>query len=227
MIPVAPAPKPATFDAKVRRPGQLAIAELCGKSPKVKRIAGRSFKKVPGAKREGDIPFDRFPAYWTRCLDELMSAYREICAYSCFRIHPVTGARSADHFVAKSMTWRRVYEWSNYRLCSSRMNARKNDAGTVLDPFAIQPDSFQLELLGFQVHPDRSLPVAKQLPIQQTIDRLGLNEFRHDRARDAERYWLRASDPKEGIALRVLQEESPFVAYELYRQDRLNPGDIW
>jgi hypothetical protein len=83
-----------------------------------------------------------------------MAAYHQICAYSCFRIHPVTGAQSADHFAPKSQSWRKVYQWSNYRLCSGRLNARKNDYGDVLDPFEIQPGWFQLELLGFQVIPD-------------------------------------------------------------------------
>jgi hypothetical protein len=150
-----------------------------------------------------------------------MSAYSEVCAYSCFRIHPVTGARSADHFAAKSKNWRKVYEWANYRLCCSRMNARKKDFGSVLDPFTIQPGWFQLELVGFQVIPNHALSADQRLAIQQTIDLLGLNAFARERAKDADRYW------SGGVSLGVLKEESPFVATELHRQGRLNPGDIW
>jgi hypothetical protein len=91
----------------------------------------------------------------------------------------------------------------------------------VLDPFTIQPGWFQLELLGFQVIPDPSLPRATRDAIQDTIDRLGLDDFKSDREKDAERYWNR------DISLRVLKEESPFVAEELRRQGRLNPGDVW
>jgi hypothetical protein len=29
------------------------------------------------------------------------------------------------------------------------------------------------------------------------------------------------------VSLRVLKMESPFVAFELHRQGRLNPGDVW
>jgi hypothetical protein len=41
------------------------------------------------------------------------------------------------------------------------------------------------------------------------------------RARDAERYWARE------VTLRVLRDDSPFVARELNRQGRLNVGDFW
>jgi hypothetical protein len=215
------APEPATFDRDVRQPGLRAIAELCGKKPKTKRSAGKPFKKLRGVEHERDIPPDRFPPYWVDCLDELMSAYDQICAYSCFRIHPVTGARSADHFVARSRSWRRVYEWSNYRLCSSRLNARKNDFSGVLDPFQIKPGWFQLELLGFEVQPDPSLPESIRKKVQRTIDRLHLNDFRHAREERAALY--RSGE----VSLRVLKMESPFVAFELHRQGRLNPGDVW
>lgn len=219
MIPVAKAKKPSSFDEKVRRPGLRAIAELAGKPSPFPRKAGKRLRKI--ARREQDIPPDKLPAYWTVCLDDLMAAYQETCAYACFRIHPVTGARSADHFAPKSRSWRQVYEWSNYRLCCSRMNARKNDFGRVLDPFKIQPGWFQLELVGFQIIPDLRLPAVTRKRIEQTIDRLGLNDFRRDREKDAERYW------SKGCSLRVLREESPFVAYELHRQGRLTPGDAW
>lgn len=218
MIPVALALEPRTFDARVRQPGLRAIAELCGKPPPTRRTAGRPF--LPIARREQDIPADRLPPYWEACLDDLMEQYDAICAYSCFRIHRVTGARSADHFAAKSRAWRRVYEWSNYRLCSARLNARKQ-AHAVLDPFAIQPGWFQLELVAFQVHPDRRLAKSLQARIQRTIDRLGLDDFCEDRAEDAEQYWSR------DVSLRVLRQDSPFVAYELMWQGRLNAGDTW
>ena len=130
------------------------------------------------------------------------------------------GARSVDHFAAKSHAWSRAYEWSNYRLCCSRLNARKHTA-SVLDPFLVKPGWFQLELVAFQVHPDRRLPKPLQARIQRTIDRLRLNDFRDDRAEDAEDYW------SGGVVLRILKRESPFVAYELMRQGRLNPGDTW
>jgi hypothetical protein len=90
-----------------------------------------------------------------------------------------------------------------------------------LDPFKIQNGWFQLELLGFQVLPNPALSRGLRYQVQSTIDRLGLNSFRAEREKDAERYWAR------DISLRTLEEESPFVAAELRRHGRLNPGDMW
>jgi hypothetical protein len=218
VIPVVLAPEPATFDKLVRQPGLRAIAEMCGRPPPTPRVAGRPFRRI--ARRPQDIPVDRLPPYWVSCLDDLMEAYGDICAYSCFRIHRVTGARSADHFAAKSHAWKRAYEWSNYRLCCSRVNARKH-AARVIDPFRVEPGWFQLELVAFQVHPDRRQPKPLQARIQRTIDHLRLNDFRDERAEDAEQYWSR------DVSLRILKLDSPFVAYELMRQGRLNAGDTW
>jgi hypothetical protein len=190
MIRVTPAPEPPTFDQRVRTPGLRAIAEMVGEKPY--RRGGRRFQKR--ADRRGDIPAEEFPTYWTEALDDLMTAYDRICAYSCFRIHPVTGSRSVDHMAAKSRAHDKVYEWSNYRLASS--------------------------LLGFQVVPDRGLMPEIRNRVKQTIDRLGLDDFRSSRERDAENYWSRR------VSLVVLTEESPFVAKELRRQRRLNDGDI-
>lgn len=219
MIPVVKAGKPKAFDRTVREPGLRAIAEMAGKPPPFARTAGRPHTQI--AKRKADIPSTKFPPYWTEALDDLMSAYGEICSYSCFRIHRVTGARSVDHFAPKSQHWRAVYEWANYRLCCSRMNSRKNDFGDVLDPFTIGPGWFELELVGFQVIPGNLVPPPSLRHVTETIDRLGLNDFSRERAEDAERYW------KCDYSLRVLKKDSPFVAYELHRQNKLNPGDVW
>lgn len=221
MIPVIKAPKPKGFDDKVRRPGLRAIAEMVGKKPPYPRTAGSPYKKI--ASRERDIPYDKFPAYWVEALDDMMVAYHEICAYSCFRIHSITGARSVDHFIPKSRSWRWVYQWSNYRLCSAQMNARKNGFSDVVDPFEVKQGWFLLELLGFQIHPNPRLPRSIRDAIQTTIDRLGLNDSDLCRRRqyDAEEYLLNK------LPLNILRRESPFVALELRRQKKLKPGDAW
>ncbi|MFM9960655.1 MAG: hypothetical protein ACKV2Q_05460 [Planctomycetaceae bacterium] len=132
----------------------------------------------------------------------------------------MTGWRSVDHFAPKSRKWDQVYQWSNYRLACGPLNARKKDFGDVLDPFDITDGWFQLELVGFQVIPDPSLKQPTYGRVQDTIIRLGLNDFCRSRERDAENYWAKE------VSLRVLTEESPFVAKELRRQTRLNAGDV-
>jgi hypothetical protein len=150
-----------------------------------------------------------------------MMAYGRICAYSCFRIHPVTGSRSVDHIAPKPRAWDQVYEWSNYRLASSLLNARKQNFSDVLDPFLVGDDWFELELVGFQVKPAQQLDAEIRPRALATIDRLGLNdfEFRSSRERDAQCYW-------DGIPFHILAEESPFVARELKRQGQVRPEDI-
>ena len=85
MIPVSPANEPAPFDSKVRKRGELAIAEMVGEQPK--RSSGKPFKQR--AKRRDELSPTDFPPYWTDCIDELRMAYGEVCSYACFRIHPV------------------------------------------------------------------------------------------------------------------------------------------
>ncbi len=192
MIKVVPAPESATFDSKVRQPGLRALA------------------------RKGKIR-----PYWTRALDDLMAAYHEICAYSCFRIHPITGARSADHFAPKPKDRDNIYEWSNYRLVCSRLNSSKRDFGDVLDPFEIEDGWFQLELLGYRVKPSPALDASKRTQVQDTITRLKLNAplFYNERIKVAEQYL------SGDISLRILEENAPFVAKELRRQGKLLPHD--
>lgn len=236
MIHVEPAPEPARFHDEVRAPGLRAVAEMVGKSPPYPRTRGSAYKQrtqtvvEPGGSkrkvlviREEDLQSSELPAYWTECLDDLMEAYDQVCAYSCFRIHEVTGARSADHFAPRSRAWNLVYEWSNYRLACSRLNARKRDFTDVLDPFEVHTGWFRLELVGFQALPAADLDASIAGRVQNTIDRLGLNDqdLRSSRAKDAEYYW--AGD----VSLQVLREESPFVATELARQGRLRAGDVF
>lgn len=51
------------------------------------------------------IPAKKFPTLWTQALPDMHKAYKEICAYCCLRIHPVTGAASVDHMAPKSRDW--------------------------------------------------------------------------------------------------------------------------
>lgn len=210
MIPVTTATEPSTFESQVRTPGLRAIAERVGEKPK--RTAGKAFTKL--ATRREDIPSSAFPTYWTLCIDDLMTAYDFICAYSCFRIHKVTGAASVDHMAPKSRRWDRVYEWTNYRLACSRMNARKNNFEDLIDPFEVQEDWFQLELVGFEVFANPTLDPVIRAKVETTVLRLRLNDFSDDRATDAENYW------SGEVSMKILQQESPFVAKELIRQGR-------
>ena len=191
MIPVARAEEPETFDARVRRPGRIALARSV--------VAG--------------VGADLRPL-WREALPDLMAAYDQVCAYSCFRIHPTTGAGSVDHFIPKSVNKALAYEWCNYRLACARMNARKGAATDVLDPFEVQDGWFALELVGFQVVVGAGIAPDIAAQVTRSIERLDLNAdvCCDTREEYATSYW------GEAIDWNHLRRNAPFVAFELERQ---------
>ena len=106
----------------------------------------------------------------------MMRAYDQICAYMTVYIEKVTGAATVDHMIPRSVEWRQVYEWDNYRLACSLMNSRKNDAIGVLDPFHVKSGWFELEFVSFQVKPATTLSASIRNRVEKTIARLRLND---------------------------------------------------
>ncbi len=219
MIRVALADEPDDFDQKVRKPGLRAIAELVGEVPEVRR-RGRPTRKR--AERREDLKSDDFPPLWTDALDDLCSAYHRICAYTSFYIPRVTGARSVDHMIPKSVAWDHVYEWSNLRLACAIMNSRKRDAQTVLDPFEVLDEWFELDCVGYQVKPRDGVEPDILARVEDTLIRMGLNDGECCALR--EEY---VSDYRSGdISLTRLERRAPFIARELRRQGKLRAGDV-
>lgn len=205
MMRVTLAPEPDTFDERVRQPGLRALDRLARKL------------SVP----KSDIPSSKLPDHWHRSLGDLLAAYNRICSYLCLYIPRGTGARSVDHMVPKSLAWDRTYEWDNYRLACSLMNSRKGDAVHVLDPFEVEDGWFVLELVAFQVLPAGGLADPTATRVEDTIERLRLNDEECCGAREeyAEEYW------RENVTLDYVARRAPFVANELRRQNRLRAGD--
>lgn len=196
MIRVAAQPEPANFDQDVRAPGLLALARLAE--------THGSIESIPAA---------ALPPHWQKCLNQLHDAYAGICAYMCHRIPRTTGARTADHYVPKSMAAADAYEWSNYRLACSRMNARNHVAADVLDPFEIDDGWFWLKFYGFQVRPARGLDPQLRERVQHSIDRLRLND--HDCRRDRSDVFRHYQETQ---SFSWLLSEAPFIAREVERQ---------
>lgn len=186
MIHVDLQPEPDDFDSRVCQPGQRALAA--------------------GVKE--------LPPYWRECIPALRERYRNVCAYLCVYIPRGSGAVSVDHLAPKSKRRELAYEWSNYRLVCSLMNARKRDFEDVLDPVEIPHGWFVLDLTFMQVLPSPALDPATRARVQATIDRLKLND---DECRAARDQWLACYWDK-GMPFEMLEEMSPFVARELRRQ---------
>jgi hypothetical protein len=186
LIRVQPQPEPADFDAKVRQPGRRAL------------------ESRP----------EKLPNHWRHCSKQLWEAYRGICAYLCIHIPPGTGARSVDHHAPKRSNPDLAYEWSNYRLVCSLMNARKRDFEEVLDPFYIEDGWFILDLSGLQVLPHPELDEETRRNVLATIERLKLND---KECRDARANYY-DDFAASHLSFDVLEKRSPFVAMELRRQ---------
>lgn len=218
MIHVHPAPEPLDFEAKVRAPGLSAMQEQIGNPPTYPRTGPR-MEKI--ADRIEDIPAAALKPYWRACLGQLRSAYGGICSYLCFYVEEVTGSATVDHFVAKSVDRRLAYEWSNYRFACALMNSYKNAATSCLDPFEVEDDWFELELVGYQLRPAEHLAQEIVTRVRETIRILDLN---HPDICDKRA--SHAMDYETGeISLRHLEKRSPLVARELRRQGKLLPHD--
>ena len=225
-----PEPRPPgfDFDGKVRQPGRSALAELTGQGPTISR-RGPRIKNKKGVDRIEDLDPKvlRKHPYWTRALDVLHEAYGGICAYSCFYIEPVTGP-TVDHFVAITRAeLAQAYEWDNYRLASSLMNACKREFPDVLDPFFVQNGWFELDMDTLEVKPAVSLAPEIRQRVEETIERLKLNsrDCKSARRRYFDLYW-QPKDPSRPIPLWFLEEQAPFLAREMRRQRRVRPEDL-
>ncbi len=201
MMRVIPASEPPSFDSSVRQPGLRALRSL----------AAREFGGAMDA-----VPAGRFPPCWRESLGDLLEACQPVPLCCCG-----TGAPSVDRVVAKSTAWDQAYEWRNYRLACSLMNARKGQVASVLDPFEVGNGWFVLELVAFQVLPDPGLPDPTATRVNETIDRLRLNdeECCGARAEYAQEYWC------ANITIDYVRRHAPFVESELRRQNRLNATD--
>ncbi len=187
MIRVQPKPEPPDFDEKVRQLGLRAQRQNPPRNP---------------------------PLWRKECLHQLWEAYEGICSYLCVFIPKGSGARTVDHFVPGSRRPDLLYEWSNYRLACSLMNARKRQFEDVLDPFEVEDSWFVLDLSFLQVLPNPGLAEEPRRRVQETIDRLGLNDNECLQARaNAYDVYLRNE-----LSLDLLRKWSPFVAREMGRQ---------
>lgn len=219
MIPVVLAEEPADFDAKVRQPGLSAVDELVGRVPRIKRRGPRR-KKV--ADTEAKISAEAFPPFWRDALDDMMLAYEQRCAYLAMFIE-VTGNPTVDHVIPKSYAWNKVYEWSNYRLCTGVVNSKKGELLGLVDPVDAKRGWFELDLSSYRVVRSASAPKAAWEKIDATLPLLNLRDCCLQRKRYVEDYYLGPGN--KGIDLDYLERRAPFIAAEVRRQGQLARGD--
>lgn len=173
MISVTQQPEITDFDSVVRQPGLTSL-----------RNAGLDPSLVHGD--------HNFKDYWNH--DSVKEAFRDTysrtCAYFGIYISRNTGAYSVDHYLPKSLHPAYLaYEWDNYRLACSRVNSRKGTK-TVLDPFIVQDNWFQLELASglLRLHKE-NIPDTYRGIASFTISPSGLDLNSDDLCTERSEYW--------------------------------------
>ena len=236
MIRVEIQPEPDGFDAAVRQPGLRALRELLGiPSEEVRR--GRPRTNIPGHTQITAKNLENAD-YWTECIPDLHRAYGGLCAYLALFFPGGTGPSPVYHSLSKNVWIQQaqqaktgaaalealqpIYAWSNYRLSSLLMNARKGDSDDVLAPACIEDHWFILRFTDLSVQPGEGLTDKERQAVENTITRLSLNDSECCRARAA-RF---DAYIQEDISLRYLAQRSPFVAREARRQGLLRETDL-
>ena len=231
VIPVAPQPEPRLpaydFHHDVYERGEDTIRQLAGLAP-LRTWKGPNVTARVARIEDVTHTMVRDYPHWTRAMPALHRAYGGYCAYLARYIEPVE-TPTTDHFVAlrNATDPMLAYTWSNYRLAHAMVNGVKSAIPEVLDPFEIGEQWFALDLVTFKTVLGPKAPPEKREAVGRTIDVLKLDgrELATTRRRAAERYW---SPPrgKRPIPLWSLEQDEPFLAYELRRQGRLNPEDV-
>lgn len=193
MIPVQEQPEPSDFSTKVRLPGQAFLR-------RVPKPNSKQFKSQ---------------RHWKNCIGDLYTAYKGICAYSAHWIPPDTSRATVDHFIPKDSAPELAYEWSNYRLCTEKMNGYKDNKTDVLDPFRIKYGWFIINFTTFFIEAEASLPISLKDGVNDTITRLKLND--DDTLVQQRTNWVQMYIDGD-VSFDFLTRRYPFIAYELDRQ---------
>lgn len=193
MIFVREEAEPANFHTQVRAPG-------------------RAFLVTNRTPTSGEFKPHR---YWKHTILDLHAAYRGICAYSARWIPPSVSRGTVDHYIPKSVDSDLAYEWSNYRLCTEKMNKNKDIELDVMDPFKIQNGWFVINFATYFIEPEDNLPDYIKTAVSETITRLKLNDddiLIQERANTVVLY------SNDDVSFDFLLRRYPFIAYELERQ---------
>lgn len=246
MMKLTVAPEPPTFSERVYLLGLRALAEQTGQPlpPGVPARPKGQKTFTPLVRANDDehglagtpilkpehIPPALIRDLWTEAISDLRMAYRDLCAYTCFRIHLVTGMATVDHAVPKSHDVHLAYTWSNFRLACHGVNSRKGADPQVLDPADIEDGWFVLSLMSFKIAPALGLTAAQTKVVQHTIDKLELNDRGPAvRREEFKRLWRRVTSqmpvdtngrPMVNVRrlqeeLEMLEEDDPYLAAAL------------
>ena len=197
MIRIEKFAPPANYEREVRRPG----LNFLRRNPN------------PSA-----IDFSRH-SYWKAIHNELYQLYSGICSYcsswTARNPRPNRDNTSVDHFIPKSIHPNLAYEWTNFRLCRARLNAKKDNSTEVMDPCYIKNGWFQIDFRTFLMNTSSDTPNIIREYVNRSIDILGLNDddYVNERLEIIRLYAL------EEITIDELGAKYPFIAEEIRRSN--------
>lgn len=192
MINVTPVPKPATFDAKCKVPGDKWVAQ----NPKGRRKKGT-----------------KLPSHWTPFLADLANGFNHLCGYAA--MHTPTGGQ-VDHYIAQESDELKAYEWENYRFASGTMNnikRRKDDK--VLDPYTVPNGWFEVTLPDLQMRLTPAVPCANKRQAEYMLKEMKLRD--DERIIRWRRSWYQMYELGE-LTLEGLRRKAPLIAEAVDRR---------
>jgi len=154
-----------------------------------------------------------YPSYWSDFRPALAEGFENLCGYAAMWLPPYQG--HVDHFIAQKEASELVYEWNNYRYISPTLNSAKKPGGKWLDPYEVQDNWFELDLITLELRltdniPDDILPI-----VEVTLERLKLRDGTAIiRQREA---WYQMY--QEGLPIETLRKKAPLIAQAIERQD--------
>lgn len=185
MIRFEPPAEPAEFDARCRTRGRSWLAAH------------------PNPERPRD--------YWRAFKPQLAAGFGHLCAYSVM-YEPVG---TIDHFLSWKHHPDQTYEWNNYRFASPWVNSSKQLAdGSVLDPFDVGDDWFELKLPSLQLVLTDRVPSEQRATAEFTLIRLHLRD--DERVVRQRREWYRMYQDGE-LSLEGLRKKAPLIARAVAR----------
>lgn len=186
MVRVERVPEPEVFDEQVRRPGNEWL------------------RSNPTASRPRD--------YWSPFRPYLAEGFGQRCGY-CAMFVPIG---TVDHFISCRTDPDLAYEWSNYRFADHWINNCKRTLDdSVLDPYEVEDDWFEILLPSLQLIVTDRVPPAQRKRAEATLRRLNLRD--HEiMIRWRQAWYALFLDGK--LSLEGLDEQAPLIARAVRKQ---------
>jgi len=140
---------------------------------------------------------------WSPFRKHLAAGFQNLCGYSAM-FEPIG---TVDHYISCHQDRAKAYDWDNYRFASAWINSSKKADDRILDPFGVQDEWFEVELLTFSLVPQiEKIPTSEIEKVKQTQRKLNNEVIVRQR-----REWYRTYADGE-ISLDGLEKKAPLVA---------------